>query len=1235
MAIRTSGVRYDLIARDSASRTFSRVGGSASKLERRLGKLAKAGLATGAALAAGVAVGLAEGTKKAVAFEAEMKKIQTQAGASAKDVGTLSKQVLELGKSTQQGPQKLAESLYHLKSVGMDNVEAMTALKTASDLAAVGGSDLEATTNALAGAWRTGIKGADNFGKTAATVNAIIGAGNMRMEDMVAALGTGILPTAKTFGLTFAQVGGALALFTDEGIDSASAATRLRMSISLLAAPSKAAEKQLKKIGLTGNMLGKAMRSKDGIIGAIKLLSEHLGKSGLDATHQAALLSRAFGGGKSSSAILSMVNNLDVLEKKQVQINSSMGKYGPAVEAQRKTAAAQLKIIRSNLEVFAIKTGNVLLPPLTGFVTYITKTALPAVDRFGHELVTKFVPVDQIKSSFTTASGLVSDFFDGLTPKKAPRMPSPQIKAPTIPSMIARPKPQKSEARQFGEQLRKLISGGIGDAVKGVDWGKLGRQIGAGLATAIGWVGQHLSDLTTRVIKALGKLDYVKIGKSFGKMAIPLSIGFVRSLFDPLFTADFWRKHWLDTIVAVVSLVPVGRIGGALAKVFEKIPVLKMFAPLLKSLGGLGKLVEKPLGGILKGVGAVVRGVGRGFVLGFERVFPEASRTLLAKLDELVLKVFGYGARAGAAGIRFVQGLGNGIVRGGVYVGTAIGRLAGNLVKPFMRSGTWLVAAGAALVNGLLHGVGTSLLGVGKWLYSHMVSPIVGAVKSLFGIHSPSTVFASIGGDLVRGLLSGISSAVAGIGKWLYGHLVSPIKGAFDGAGDWLYGKGKDVMSGLLSGLRAGFKGVKDFLGTVKRATTGSSGGSAGALGGKVAGFASGGVARPGTLAWVGEKGPELMRVGSTGTRIYNHADSMALAGTTGTKLPGYASGTSKSSTIARDLAAAVRGALSNGFLKALETGTASGVASAIKSMNTKLQHAGAGGLVAGNLRTSTRMQGLANRRASIAAQITQARQAVTDQAQSLADLLSVTDTSATSISGLIAQMRQGQAGASAFAKETASLSKRGLNKTLLTQLADAGPGSQLAKILSGASSSDIKALNKLAASQSALTTSFGKTMADAMYDSGAQAGKGFLSGLQAQEKALQAEMNRLAAGMVSTIKRRLGIHSPSRVMHEQVGKQTALGVVSGMRAYTPHVEREAQRMADTAAAVRARNVAGGLPAGGGSAVVVQPVIHIHTDDPRLRDLIRVEIEPVVQASEARTRARETRSAFRAKVGTS
>src|SRR5436190_17463071 len=175
-------VVYDLIARDRASRTFDRVGRSAGHLSSTMGRAARViseGFAVAAVAGAGASV------KMAADFQSSMLKVRTQAGASAKDVTYLSNAVLKLGKYAEQSPQQLADSLYHLKSVGMDNVHAMKALKTASDLAAVGGASLEETTNALAGAWRSGIRGAQSFGGAAATVNAIIGAGNMKMDQFV------------------------------------------------------------------------------------------------------------------------------------------------------------------------------------------------------------------------------------------------------------------------------------------------------------------------------------------------------------------------------------------------------------------------------------------------------------------------------------------------------------------------------------------------------------------------------------------------------------------------------------------------------------------------------------------------------------------------------------------------------------------------------------------------------------------------------------------------------------------------------------------------------------------------------------------------------------------------------------------------------------------------------------------------------------------------------------------
>lgn len=974
MAFANSGIRYDLIARDSASRTFKKVGDSAARLDGHLGKLGKTVAYAGAALAGTLAAGLVVSAKKAIDFQAEMKKVQTQAGGTARDVSVLSKGVLELGKTTQQGPQKLAEAMFHLKSVGMGNVDALKSLKVASDLAAVGGSDLEETTNALAGAWRSGIKGAGSFADAAATVNAVIGAGNMRMEDFVQAIGTGILPSAKSFGLSLNQVGAALALMTDEGVPAVDAATRLRMSFSLLGAPSAAADKQLKKIGLTGLDLANAMRGPQGLIGAVSLLKDHLDKSGLSAAQTSQLLSRAFGGGKSDSAILTMLNNLDVLRQKQDQVNSSMGKFGPAVAAQRKTVSAQLAIIGSNLQVMAIEAGTKLLPPITQFVTFLNRTAIPAAGRLTSALV-HLVPIDQIRSGFDTATQWLGDFFKGLDPKKAPiipvqpklqipkNMPADLVKyglpVPTIPAKIALPKnlppsairygitlhpiaPTPSAAQKQGAQLRKLLAGGIDDALKRIPWGQLGKQLGKGLGTAFKWVTAHGAELTKKLATAIGSVDWTNVGKTLGVLAVPLAIGFVDNLFEPLFHVDFWKKHWLDTIIAAISVLPIDQVFGAAGKLFGKIPWGKL-GDLMDHVpwGRIfrwTKWITDPIGGALGAVGHFVDRLVTGFTTGFARKFPRIAQFFYEQLLLLPVRLGDLGRLLKNKAISLMTGFGNKLLE---TLPKWTRKFVKTAVKYLGRYTFW--QTGVQLVEGLLAGIGNGMVGIGRWVNTHVVRPVVDWTKSLFGIHSPSTVFAAIGRDLIRGLFGGVLAAISSVGRWLHAHvispitgaftgagswlyhrgssivsglkngilngagklgswtsshLVSPIKGAFTGAGKWLYKAGLSVMSGLLSGLKTGFKGVGGFLNSVTSAVKsaiGSAVSGLSGLAGKIPGMASGGFAPIGQMAWVGEAGPELMQVTRTGTRIIPTGKSRMLASTLGVAVPSRSGGTAPS----------------------------------------------------------------------------------------------------------------------------------------------------------------------------------------------------------------------------------------------------------------------------------------------------------------------------------------------------
>lgn len=96
----------------------------------------------------------------------------------------------------------------------------------------------------------------------------------------------------------------------------------------------------------------------------------------------------------------------------------------------------------------------------------------------------------------------------------------------------------------------------------------------------------------------------------------------------------------------------------------------------------------------------------------------------------------------------------SGVIDGVVdfLVGIDWGKLLGEIAAT-------LITIGGALVEGIWAGIKSAIVGVGKILWDILVQPIIDGVKLLFGINSPSTVFAEIGDFLIQGLWSGISGA--------------------------------------------------------------------------------------------------------------------------------------------------------------------------------------------------------------------------------------------------------------------------------------------------------------------------------------------------------------------------------------------------------------------------------------------------------------------------------------------
>jgi TP901 family phage tail tape measure protein len=327
--------------------------------------------------------------KSAVGFQDSMTKIRTQAGASQGSVAKFQKAIEKMaGKSVIQGPNELAQGMYHVQSVLGNTVSAskkLDVLRRAAQLAGVGGANLEDTVSALAGAMRTGIPGVQNMGKAIGTINGIVGSGNMRMQDFNEAMGTGILPTAKLAGLRFKEVGAALALFTDENMNGNMAMTRMRTSLMMMAHPSKAAAGALKEFGLTAQKLGVTTRTQ-GFAATLKLMHERYdafvkkleaGGMGKAAAKSKAFgeFAGAFGGSKTAGTIMLLMNQWNKYGQKLTQINNKQKKFPEDLAASMKTMHAQFQKAWARIQVALIKFGTVLAPFVLGIAKGIEHIA--------------------------------------------------------------------------------------------------------------------------------------------------------------------------------------------------------------------------------------------------------------------------------------------------------------------------------------------------------------------------------------------------------------------------------------------------------------------------------------------------------------------------------------------------------------------------------------------------------------------------------------------------------------------------------------------------------------------------------------------------------------------------------------------------------------------------------------------------------------------------------------------
>jgi ABC-type Fe2+-enterobactin transport system substrate-binding protein len=126
----------------------------------------------------------------------------------------------------------------------------------------------------------------------------------------------------------------------------------------------------------------------------------------------------------------------------------------------------------------------------------------------------------------------------------------------------------------------------------------------------------------------------------------------------------------------------------------------------------------------------------------------------------------------------------------------------------------------------------------------------------------------------------------------------------------------------------------------------------------------------------------------------------------------------------------------------------------------------------------------------------------------------------------VMAGLTQSRDKAASFASALKQLQKKGLSKDLIQQIAEAGiegGGLETAGALLGASSSEIKSMNKLQGQIGASASSAGKTTADAVYKDAIARQSKIVTALGKQQEKLTTAMNNLTKSLEGLVQKVLG----------------------------------------------------------------------------------------------------------------
>lgn len=298
-------------------------------------------------------------------FESAMSKVSAISGATGGDLDALNKKAQEMGAKTKFSATESAEAFTYMAMAGWKTEDMLSGIDGIMSLAAADGLDLATTSDIVTDALTAFGLSASDSGHFAD----VLAKASSNANTNVSMLGESFkyaAPVAGALGYSAEDTAIALGLMANAGIKGSQGGTALRGSLTRLIKPTDDAAALMEQYGLSMTNADGSMKSLGEVM---SMLRDKLG--GLTEAEQAQVAAQIFGQ-EAMSGMLAIINASDSDYAKLTDaIYDADGAAQQMADTMLDNLSGQLTLLKSALEGLAIQFGEILMPYIKQFVTWL------------------------------------------------------------------------------------------------------------------------------------------------------------------------------------------------------------------------------------------------------------------------------------------------------------------------------------------------------------------------------------------------------------------------------------------------------------------------------------------------------------------------------------------------------------------------------------------------------------------------------------------------------------------------------------------------------------------------------------------------------------------------------------------------------------------------------------------------------------------------------------------------